>query len=78
MVIYDFASPDIDLEQALQKSTLKKYHFITTAGNYSRTISLSKAVQSIKDPNAIIVTIDLHLDIGSRLIDDVRKVRGVR
>ena len=78
VVIYDFDSPDIDLKQAFQRSTLKNFHFISKAGNYSRTISFSEATQSIKDPNAIIVTIDLHLDIGSQLIDDIRKVRGWR
>ena len=76
VVIHDFESPDTDLKkQALEKSSLKKYRFITKAGNYSRTISFSDAIQSIKDPNAIVVTVDLHLDIGSRLIHDIRKVR---
>ena len=76
VVIYDFESPDTGLKkQVLEKSSLKKYHFITKTGNYSRTISFSDAIQSIKDPNAIVVTVDLHLDIGSRLINDIRKVR---
>ena len=74
MVVFDFDSPDIDLEQAFKRSTLKNYHFITQPGNYSRTISLSRAVQSIQNPDAIFVTVDLHLDIGSQLINDIRKV----
>ena len=74
-VIFDFDSPDIDLEQAFKRSTLKNYHFITQPGNYSRTLSFSKAIESIKNPDAIIVTIDMHLDIGSQLINDIRKVR---
>lgn len=74
VVIFDFGSPDIDLEQALKKSSLKNYHFIVQPGNYSRTLSFGRAVQSIKDPNAIIVTIDMHLDLGSQLINDIRKV----
>ena len=37
--------------------------------------SFSKAVESIKDPNAIVVTVDLHLDIGSQFINDVCEVR---
>ena len=73
-VIFDFDSPDIDLEQAFKRSTLKNYHFITQPGNYSRTVSFSKAIESIKNPDAIIVTIDMHLDIGSQLINDIRKV----
>ena len=74
MVIFDFDSPDIDLEETFKRSTLKNYHFITQPGNYSRTVSFSKAVESIKNPDAIIVTIDMHLDIGSQLINDIRKV----
>jgi len=73
-VVFDFDSPDIDLEQAFKRSTLKNYHFITQPGNYSRTISLSRAVQSIQKSDAILVTVDLHLDIGSQLINDIRKV----
>ena len=75
VVVYDFGSQDIDLRQAFQWSALNNYHFITKPGNYSRTISFTEAIESIKDPNAIVVTIDLHLDIGSQLINDVRKVR---
>ena len=74
VVIFDFDSSDIDIEQALKRSTLTNYHFIIHPGNYSRTFSFSKAVESIKDPDAIIVTIDMHLDLGSRLINDIRKV----
>ena len=74
VVIYDFDSPDIDLKQAFQRSVLTNYHFITKPGKYSRTVSFSEAIKSIKDPNAIVVTIDLHLDIGSLMINDIRKV----
>lgn len=74
VVIFDFGSPDIDLEQALRKSSLINYHLIVQPGNYSRTLSFGRAVKSIKDPNAIIVTIDMHLDLGSQLINEIRKV----
>ena len=76
-VIYDFDSPDIYLEQAFERSTLKNYRCITKPGKYSRTVSFSEAIESIKNPNAIVVTIDMHLDIGSQFINDVRKV-GIR
>ena len=74
VVIYDFDSPDIDLRHAFQRSALKKYHFIRKPGKYSRTISFTEAIDSIKDPNAIVVTIDLHLDLGSQFINEIRKV----
>ena len=75
VVIYDFDSPDINLKQAFERTTLKNYRYIIRPGKYSRTISYSEAIESIKDPNAIVVTVDLHLDIGSQFINDVRKVR---
>ena len=74
VIIFDFDSPDIDLDEAFKRSTLKNYHFISKPGNYSRTVSFSEAIQAIKDPDAIVVTTDLHLDIGSQMINDVRKV----
>ena len=75
VVIYDFDGPDIDLEQAFQRSNLKNYHYIRKPGIYSRAVSFSEAIESVKDPNAIVVTVDLYLDIGIQLINDVRKVR---
>ncbi|XP_068762533.1 uncharacterized protein [Montipora capricornis] len=73
VVIYDFDSPDISLTEAFQRTTLKNYHFIRKPGKYSRTVSFIEAIDSIKNPNAIVVTTDLHLDIGSQFIDDIRK-----
>ena len=74
VIIYDFASPDINLEQALRGTVLKNYHYIRKPGKYSRTISYTEAIASVKDPNAIVVTIDLHLDLGSQFINEIRKV----
>ena len=36
--------------------------------------SFIEAIQSILNPEAIFVTIDLHLDIGSQMVNDLRKV----
>ena len=75
VVIYDFGSPDIDIRKALQRSILKNYHFIINPAPYSRAKSFSEAIKSVDDPDAIVVTIDLHLDIRSQTISDIRKVR---
>ena len=77
VVIYDFGSPDIDIQQAFERSTLKNYHFIIKPGRYSRTNSFSEAIKSINNSDAIVVTIDLHLDIGSQTINDIRKVSSL-
>lgn len=73
VVVYDFDSRDINLTEVFEKSTIKNYHFLIKPGNYSRTISFTEAIESIQDPNAIAVTMDLHLDIRSPFINDVRK-----
>lgn len=73
VVVFDFESPDVNLTNVFQRSSLKNYHYITKSGNYSRTISFTEAINSIKDPSAIVVTLDLHLDIGSRFINEIRK-----
>ena len=75
VVIYDFDSADINLEQAFTGTALKNYRYIRKPGKYSRTISYTEAIASINDPNAIVVTIDLHLDLGSQFINEIRTVR---
>ena len=37
VVIYDFDSPDINLKQAFERTTLRNYHYIIKSGKYSRT-----------------------------------------
>ena len=74
VIIYDYDSPDIDLKQALQRSRLQNYKYITKPGMYSRVESFSEAIQSILNPEAIFVAIDLHLDIGNQMVNDIRKV----
>ena len=37
VVIYDFDSPDINLKQAFERTTLRNYHYIIKPGKYSRT-----------------------------------------
>ena len=74
VIIYDFDSGDIDIKDALQRTILKNYHYITKPGRYSRARSFIEAIESVKDPDSIVVTIDMHLDIGSQFIDEVRKV----
>ena len=74
VIIYDFDSGDIDIKRAFQRTILKNYHFITKPGKYSRVTSLKEAIESVKNPDSIVVTIDMHLDIGSQFIDEIRKV----
>ena len=74
VIIYDFDSGDIDIKDAFQRTILKNYHYITKPGNYSRARSFKEAIESVKNPDSIVVTIDMHLDIGSQFINEIRKV----
>lgn len=73
-VICDYNSTDINLDEVLQKSALRNYAVLRKRGDYSRTASFNDAISLVKDPQSIIFLLDLHLDIASSLIDDVRKV----
>ena len=77
VIIYDFDSGDIDIKHAFQRTILKNYHYITKPGNYSRARSFIEAIESVKNPDSIVVTIDMHLDIGSQFINEIRKVSYV-
>ena len=74
MIIYDFDSGDIDIEEAFQRTILENYHYITKPGKYSLASSFKEAIESVKNPDSIVVIIDMHLDIGSQFIDKIRKV----
>ena len=74
VIIYDFDSGDIDIEEAFQRTILKNYNYITKPGKYSRASSFKEAIESVKNPDSIVVTIDMHLDTGRQFIDEIRKV----
>lgn len=76
LVLYDYNSTDIDIEEELQKSSFKNYKVLKMAeGKYSRTYSLNRAAEAVSDPHAIIFTLDLHLEIPLSFPNNVRKVR---
>ena len=48
--------------------------FLREAGEYSRTQSFTEAINLISDPHSIIVMLDLHLDVQTPFINNIRKV----
>ncbi|KAL9958915.1 hypothetical protein ACROYT_G035992 [Oculina patagonica] len=73
VIIYDYNSPDINLEKILKESSLTNYMFLSESGEYSRTRSFTEAINLVSDPHSIIVMLDLHLDIGASFINNIRK-----
>ena len=74
VVIVDFDSKDIDIDNALKKAAIPSYQFTNTKGDFSRALGLQKAAEMVRDPDSILFAMDLHLDIPYHFLDDVRKV----
>lgn len=73
VIIVDFNSTDIDIEESLKKGALKRYKFIQLGGAFQRALGLQAGAETIKNDDDIIFTCDLHLDIPPILIDTIRK-----
>ena len=74
LVIFDYESEDINVGEALKKSLLPRYTLIKKPGEFIKTKAYNEAVSSVKNPNAIIFLVDLHLEIASPFLDSIRKV----
>lgn len=74
VIIYDYNSSDINLKKVLRESSLTSYMFLRESGEYSRTRSFTEAINLVLDPHSIIVMLDLHLDVGTPFINNIRKV----
>ena len=75
LVVFDYASIDIDIESALKDRKLPPYKLIRRPGVYSRTESFNAAVKLIDDSDTLIFALDLHLDLPVSLFEDIRKAR---
>jgi len=54
---------------------MKNYNVFKVAGDkFDKTYTTNKAVSKIKDPNSIILLMDLHLKMPLNIFDVVRKV----
>lgn len=73
LIITDFESFDINLEETLKKSPIPHWQVIRKTGRFHKTSAIQEAVDSIKDPNSIALQTDLHLEFPLNFIDDTRK-----
>ncbi|EDV21850.1 uncharacterized protein TRIADDRAFT_29737, partial [Trichoplax adhaerens] len=72
-IIVDYDSNDIDVETALKRSPLPKYQIITKKGKFRKTAAIQSALDAIDDPNSIVLTLDLHLEIPVNFFQSIRK-----
>jgi len=73
LILIDFESFDVNLEEILKKSSLPHWQLIKKTGNFHKTSAIQDAIDGIKDQNSIALQTDLHLEFPLNFIDDTRK-----
>ncbi|XP_031566309.1 uncharacterized protein LOC116301396, partial [Actinia tenebrosa] len=73
VIIVDFSSDDIDVQEALRRSPLVRYKVISLSGPFQRAFGIQAGSTAVKNPNDIIFMCDLHLELPNNMIDIIRK-----
>ena len=75
MIVYDFNSTNIHIETLLQQSSFKNYKVLMSPNStFLKTYALNSAADAVTDPNVIVFTLDLHLEIPPSFANNIRKV----
>ncbi|XP_051573342.1 N-acetyl-beta-glucosaminyl-glycoprotein 4-beta-N-acetylgalactosaminyltransferase 1-like isoform X1 [Myxocyprinus asiaticus] len=73
MIIVDFQSDDMDVEQALKESTVPRYEYLKREGNFERSSGLQLGVNIIEDNHSIVFLCDLHIHFPHNILETIRK-----
>lgn len=73
VIIMDFHSKDINIEEALKLSGLPRYILLHMKSKFHKTIGLQYAMNIVTDPNDIVFVCDLHLYLPVTIVDHIRK-----
>lgn len=74
VIIFDFNTQNVNLVDYLKNSKLPRYTLIMNRGKFHKTRAIQTAANTILDPNAITMQVDLHSTIPLTFIEYVRKV----
>ena len=64
----------MDIGSVLEKSKLPRYTFLQHSGKFHKTMAIQAAANTVLNPNAILLQVDLHVTMPSDIVEFTRKV----